>query len=121
MSTSAPADLSSDAPNSASPSPTAPERLDFDPAAELAEVRTRRAMSQRRRWSQRRRSQLADHRAELVALRRAGGSYPDLVTWLRGRKVVVSHTTVMRYLRTLPEMSAEPEGNCGSGGPQERA
>jgi hypothetical protein len=52
-----------------------------------------------------------------VALRRAGASYPDLVTWLRGRKVAVSHTTVLRYLRTLPEMAVEAgKGDCG---PQE--
>ena len=46
------------------------------------------------------------YRAELVQLRRAGASYPDLATWLRTRhRLRVSHTTVMRYLRGLPEMA----------------
>lgn len=38
--------------------------------------------------------------------RRAGGSYPDLAAWLRSEKrVVVSHTTVLRFLKQCGELA----------------
>lgn len=78
---------------------------DLDPAAELDAIRSRRKIAQRRPY---RRSQLERYRAELVALRRAGGSYPDLTTWLRTtHRVTVAHTTVMRYLQGLPELTED--------------
>lgn len=80
----------------------APQHSAFDTAAELATVRKRRAVTKRRRWRQ---HQLDPFRAELVALRCAGASFPDLVVWLRLRKITTSHTTVLRYLRKLPEMT----------------
>jgi len=68
---------------------------------ELAKIRELRSIARRQPY---RRSRLMRYRAELVALRRAGASYPDLVVWLRTEhRVKVSHTTVMRYLKTLPE------------------
>jgi len=80
-------------------------KLDLDPAAELAAVRHRRQIARRQRY---RRSSLERYRAELVALRRAGGSYPDLAAWLRTRhRLTVAHTTVMRYLQGLPEMAED--------------
>lgn len=76
---------------------------DLDPAAELTAIRSRRKIAQRQPY---RRSRLERYRAELVALRRVGGSYPDLVTWLRTtHRMTVAHTTVMRYLQGLPELS----------------
>jgi len=76
---------------------------ELDPSAALAAVRRRRKIAQRRPY---RRSRLERYRAELVALRRDGGSYPDLAAWLRTEhRVTVVHTTVMRYLQTLPELA----------------
>lgn len=76
---------------------------DMDPAAELAAIRQRRKIARRQPY---RKSKLERHRAELVKLRRAGASYPELVTWLRlSHQLTVVHTTVMRYLQELPEMS----------------
>ena len=44
----------------------------------------------------------------LVALRRAGASYPELAEWLRHkRRCKVHHTTVLRYLKGLPELSED--------------
>ena len=69
---------------------------------ELAKIRQLRALARRQPYH---RSRLRRYRAELVVLRRAGASYPDLVVWLRTEhRVKVSHTTVMRYLKTLPEL-----------------
>ena len=76
---------------------------DLDPDAALASIRSRRKIAQRKPY---RRSQLERYRAELVALRRVGGSYPDLATWLRTtHRLTVAHTTVMRYLQQLPELA----------------
>lgn len=52
-----------------------------------------------------RRSRLEKFRAELVVLRRGGASYPELVIWLRqAKRLKIAHTTVMRYLKRLPEL-----------------
>lgn len=78
---------------------------DLDPAAELEAIRRRREIARRRPY---RRSQLERYRAELVALRHAGGSYPDLASWLRTtHRLSVAHTTVMRYLQGLPELAED--------------
>jgi len=77
----------------------------IDAQAELANIRHLRETARRQPY---RRSRLMRYRAELVALRRAGASYPDLVVWLRTQhRVRVNHTTVMRYLKTLPELQEE--------------
>ena len=70
--------------------------------AKLAAVRERRRLSRRRRY---RRSKLDRFRAELVALRRMGASYPELsmYVWREHRKRV-DPTTVRRYLIKLPEV-----------------
>ncbi len=75
---------------------------ELDPAAELAALRARRDEARRRPY---RASKLARFRAELVALRQAGASYPELSLWLKARRVSASHTTVLRFLKTLPELS----------------
>lgn len=75
----------------------------IDAQAELDAVRRRREIARRKRFT---RSRLDRFRAELVELRRAGASYPELAEWLRREKrTKVSHTTVMRFLKQLPEMS----------------
>lgn len=76
----------------------------FDAAAALADVQAHRAAAKRRRtWGT---SRLTPHRAELVKLRKAGGSYADLQIWLRKEKrIKVEESTVRRYLQKLPEMA----------------
>lgn len=75
----------------------------FDAVAALKSTRAHRAVAQRRRW---RPSRLDRYRAELVAMRKVGASYPELAIWLRTKKrVVVSHTTVMRFLKECPELA----------------
>ena len=69
----------------------------------------RRRLARRRRY---RRSKLDRFRAELVALRRMGASYPELsmYVWREHRKRV-DPTTVRRYLIKLPEIAQE-EGHA---------
>lgn len=61
----------------------------------------------RRTWG---RSVLVKHRAELVALHRAGASLGDLVVWLKSQRVIVVKSTVMRYLAKLPELQEATDG-----------
>ena len=75
----------------------------FDPTATLALVQAQRAAAKRRTtWGK---SRLVPHRAELVKLRQAGGSFVDLQQWLRKQKrVKVDSSTVRRFLQQLPEL-----------------
>lgn len=67
----------------------------------LQQIRQRQAIKRRRQFQY---SRLTRVRAELVALRSAGGSYRELAQWLRQtHRIKVTHTTVMRYLTQLPE------------------
>ena len=79
--------------------------------AKLAAVRERRRLSRRRRY---RRSKLDRFRAELVALRRMGASYPELsmYVWREHRKRV-DPTTVRRYLIKLPEVITTEADHAG--------
>ena len=83
-------------------SPQSPEEV-------LTEVRRRRALARPARIRKRRPAEascLRGYRAELVTLRKAGASYPDLTAWLHqthGRRV--AHTTIMRFLAKVPEMA----------------
>lgn len=77
----------------------------FDAQSELDTIRKRKALAKQSRPT---RSLLSRHRAELVKLRQAGASYPELATWLRReRRITVAHTTVMRYLSSLPELRSD--------------
>lgn len=82
----------------------------FDPAAALAAVRARRAETRRRRtWGK---SRLVPHRAELVAMRRAGATYAELTLWLRTeRRIKINESSVRRYLQKLPELADGTQGN----------
>lgn len=77
---------------------------EFDAASALSQVKALRAAAKRRRtWGS---SRLTPHRAELVQLRQAGGSYADLQVWLRKEKrIKVEESTVRRYLQKLPELA----------------
>lgn len=74
----------------------------FDAATELTKLRhlcrVRRALHYRR-------SRLRKYRAELVALKKAGASLRQLAIWLQqNKRIKMSHTSIMRYLKTLPEL-----------------
>jgi intein-encoded DNA endonuclease-like protein len=58
---------------------------------------------------------LSEEERHWLVLQRAGASYLDLVIWLRTQhRVRVNHTTVMRYLKTLPELQKEhPDEHTG--------
>jgi len=73
----------------------------FDSEIELADIRRQRRSSRR---SRRRGSRLDRFRAELVELRRAGGTLSELAIWLRRRRVKVAASTICRFLAKLPEL-----------------
>ncbi len=75
----------------------------FNAAVELTEIHNQRKMMRQQTY---RKSRLTRHRAELVALKKAGASLHDIALWLRQKKrIKVSHTTVMRFLAKLPELT----------------
>ena len=75
----------------------------FDATAELQ--KTRVYLKVRHRKGRRYRSKLDQYRVELVELRKQGGSYLELKTWLGNSHGLTCHpTTVMRYLSKLPEL-----------------
>ncbi len=68
-------------------------------------MRTNINICQKRQY---RPSQLIRFRAELVALRKSGASYPQLALWLQNKKRLrVAHTTIIRFLAQLPEVINE--------------
>ena len=72
---------------------------------ELERIARRRNLTKQKKLKQ---SSLEKYRAELVSLRLAGASFPDLKTWLTmTHHKTVSHTTIMRYLSKLPEMKVD--------------
>jgi len=74
----------------------------FDAADELTAIHNQRKTMRQQTY---RKSRLMRYRAELVALKKAGASLHDIALWLRQKKrIKVSHTTVMRFLRKLPEV-----------------
>jgi hypothetical protein len=76
----------------------------FDAAKELKVIRQYRNVAKRKAYQL---SRLNKFRAELVKLRKAGGSLRELSVWLRKTKrLKVTHTTIMRYLARLPELSS---------------
>lgn len=81
----------------------------FDPASALEKVQAARKVARRRRtWG---RSKLTPFRAELVQMRKLGGSYMDLAIWLKTEKrMKVDESTVRMYLQKLPEMQ---DGQAG--------
>jgi hypothetical protein len=83
----------------------------FDAPAELDRIRRYRSVCQRKAYQ---RSRLQTYRSELAQMRRAGASFRELALWLRGKRIKVTHTTIMRYLAKLPELQtpiAEEEKN----------
>jgi hypothetical protein len=75
----------------------------FNPVAELAVIKEKRAMMRRKVY---RKSKLEKYRAELVALRQAGASSQDLATWLKMKhRLKIHRSSVDRYLSGLPELT----------------
>jgi len=73
----------------------------FDAQAEVARIRSRRAVARRKHY---RKSRLDRYRSELVAMRRAGASCADLAEWLRIRRCRIHRSSIDRYLKRLPEL-----------------
>ena len=74
----------------------------FNAQAEVAKIRQRKEIGKQKHYHK---SRLQHYRAELVQMRKAGASYPELALWLRTEKrIKVAHTTTMRFLKKLPEM-----------------
>ena len=75
----------------------------MDAGKEVRAIKFRRKIMRRKKYSK---SKLMPYRKELAELRQEGASYPDLVVWLRTKKRKrACHTTIMRYLKQLPEVS----------------
>jgi IS30 family transposase len=74
----------------------------FNATEELNHLRQYRQICHKKIY---RHSRLDKFRAELVQLQKAGASYRELALWLRQKKRMrISHTTIARYLKKLPEM-----------------
>jgi hypothetical protein len=77
----------------------------FNATEILNQLRHRQAVKRKRQFHH---SRLMRVRAELVALRQAGGSYRELAHWLRQtHRIHMAHTSIMRYLAQLPELSSQ--------------
>jgi hypothetical protein len=76
----------------------------IDAHKELARTKIQRGERKKKKmW---RPSKLQKHRAEVVALYRAGASLGDLKFWLKlERGIDVARSTVARYLCKLPELA----------------
>ena len=77
----------------------------------LAALREKEKAKRKRRF---RTSKLDPYRADLVALRRAGATYRELVVWLnQAHRVAIHHTNVRRYLLGLREFRL-PKGRANA-------
>jgi len=73
----------------------------FNATAELEKVRQHRRICRKRQYQS---SRLNKYREELIQLMETGASFREMALWLRTQKRLrVSHTTVMRYLRKLSQ------------------
>lgn len=68
--------------------------ITIDAPAELARIRERRRLANRRRYS----SRLDRWRREILALSAAGASCNDIRIWLAGQLLRVAESTVRRWL-----------------------
>jgi len=74
----------------------------FDATSELNTIRCHKKIRRRKSYPY---SRLTKWRTELVSLRKEGASFRELTLWLRKHKrIKMSHTTIMRYLKQLPEL-----------------
>lgn len=80
----------------------------FDVTAEIEFVQQKRSDRRRKKY----RSRLCDYRTEIIEfLKNDKSSYRLIAEWLRTKKKYkVSHTTVMRYAKTLKVQEGEQNG-----------
>ncbi len=77
----------------------------FDAQKTLQAIRDHKKIARQQTYLK---SRLNKLRAELVAMRQAGASYPELATWLRQyKRIKMAHTSIMRYLNQLPELKGD--------------
>lgn len=77
----------------------------FDAQAKIEEIRSKAKILKPKGYKI---SSLEVYRAELVKLRKGGLSYKELALYLSiEHRKKVSHTTIMRYLKKLPEMKTD--------------
>ena len=82
----------------------------IDAVSALAEIKRRRKIA----GSGFSYSKLNRYRSSLVSLRLAGASYRDLVFWLRtSHRINTNHTSVMRWMKSLPELAEGRKSNTG--------
>lgn len=80
----------------------------IDATTELALIRQRRKLCRRRKYIK---SALELHRAELVELRRHGGTLAEIQLWLRlHHRLHVATSTICRYFQKLPELNGGDNG-----------
>jgi IS30 family transposase len=78
----------------------------FNAVLEIEEIQQKR---KERRKKQYRPSQLKKYRAEIVEFINNGASYRMIAEWLLSKKHLnVSHSTVMRFAKSLPELQENP-------------
>ncbi len=76
----------------------------FNAAAEVHALKQKMLFAQQRRLL---RSMLKHHRGEIIALLKEGASFRMVAKWLQQKKhISVSHTTVMRFAKRMPELMA---------------
>ena len=74
----------------------------FNAIVEIEELKARRALRKRKIYTP---SKLKKYRAEIVELKKNGASFRLIAEWLALKKhLSVSHTTVIRFLKNLPEL-----------------
>lgn len=72
----------------------------FDATAEIAEMKQRRQDQKRKKY----RRSVGDYREELIVFLKQGGSLRLAREWLlTKKKFKTSHTTIMRFIKKLPE------------------
>ncbi len=79
----------------------------FNAPDELERVKQKRKLRRKKKYCK---SCLEKYRAEIVAmLKEKTSSYRLVEAWLEEQRIYVSHTTVMRYAKKLPELKQKPE------------
>ncbi len=74
----------------------------FNATIELEQMQQKRKIRRRKLYC---RSKLQKYRVEIIELLKNGASFRIIAEWLKVKKhIKVSHTTVMRFTKNLPEL-----------------
>jgi IS30 family transposase len=77
----------------------------FNAAAEVKALKQQMIIARQRRLMQ---SALTKYRGEIVALLKEGASFRLIAKWLkRNKHLTISHTTIMRFAKKLPELKTD--------------